>query len=157
MLREKLIKIDIFKRSKYVLSELNGGDGGGGNWLVRMEWRPAGWSVCLPLLIFPCTIKSRSSLLAVAHPGGPGKRAVKWLWCGGELNVHTVTLSFYITRHSLCGCVHAKMSIINVIFTARCHATVVYAVVVSCPSSRCSTEMAKCRITQTMPHDSQEL
>jgi len=41
-----------------------------------------GWSVCLPLLICPCTIKSRSSLLAPAHPGGPGKRAVKWLWCG---------------------------------------------------------------------------
>jgi len=34
----------------------------------------------LPLLIFPCTIKSRSSLLAPAHPGGPGKRAVKRLW-----------------------------------------------------------------------------
>jgi len=51
----------------------NMGDGGGGHWLVRMEWRPAGWSVCLPLLIFPCTIKSRSSLLAPAHPGGPGK------------------------------------------------------------------------------------
>ena len=31
--------------------------------------------------IFPCTIKSRSSLLALAHPGGPGTRAVKWL-CG---------------------------------------------------------------------------
>jgi len=31
----------------------------------------------------PCTIKSRSSLLAAAHPGGPGKRAVKRLWwCG---------------------------------------------------------------------------
>ena len=57
-------------------------DGGGGHWLVRMEWRPARLSVCLPLLIFPCTIKSRSSLLALAHPGGPGKRAVKWLWCG---------------------------------------------------------------------------
>jgi len=27
-------------------------DGGGGHWLVRMEWRPARWSVCLPLLIF---------------------------------------------------------------------------------------------------------
>jgi len=26
--------------------------------------------------------KSRSSRLAPAHPGGPGKRAVKWLWCG---------------------------------------------------------------------------
>jgi len=59
------------------------GDGGGGHWLVRMEWRPSGWSVCLSLLIFPCTIKSRSSLLAPAHPGGPRKRAVKRLWCGG--------------------------------------------------------------------------
>jgi len=48
--------------------------------LVRMEWRPAGWSVCLPLLIFLCTIKSRCSVLAPAHPGGPGKRAVKRLW-----------------------------------------------------------------------------
>jgi len=58
------------------------GDGGGGHWLVQMEWRPARCLVCLPLLIFPCTIKSRSSLLAPAHPGGPRKRAVKWLWCG---------------------------------------------------------------------------
>jgi len=47
------------------------GDDGGGHCLVRMEWRPAGWSVCLPSLIFPCTIKSKSSLLAPAHPGGP--------------------------------------------------------------------------------------
>jgi len=47
---------------------------------IRMEWRPAGWSVCLPLLIFPCTIKSRSSFLAPAHPDGLGKRAVKRLW-----------------------------------------------------------------------------
>jgi len=30
------------------------GGGGGGHWLVRMEWRPAGCSMCLPLLIFPC-------------------------------------------------------------------------------------------------------
>jgi len=44
--------------------------------------QPAGW--CLPLLIFPCSIKPRSSLLAPAHPVGPGKRATKWLWwwCG---------------------------------------------------------------------------
>jgi len=48
------------------------GDGGG----VRMEWRPARWSVYLPLLIFPCAMKSRGSLLALADPGGPGKRAV---------------------------------------------------------------------------------
>jgi len=58
-----------------------GGHGGGRHWLVRMEWHPAGWSMCLPLLIFCCTIKSRS-LLALTHPGGPRKRAVKWLWCG---------------------------------------------------------------------------
>ena len=61
-----------------------GGDGGGEYWLVRMELHPAGWLVCLPLLIFPCTIKSRSSLLAPAHPGGPGKKGRKtvvvWWW-----------------------------------------------------------------------------
>ena len=55
-----------------------GGGGGDGHWLVWMEWRPAGR--CLPLLIFPCTIKSRSSLLAPAHPGGPGKRVIEQLW-----------------------------------------------------------------------------
>jgi len=58
------------------------GDGGGGHWLDQLEWRPARWSVCLPLLISPCTIKSRSSLLAPAHPDGAKKRAVKRLWCG---------------------------------------------------------------------------
>ena len=31
----------------------------------------------LPLLIFPCTMKSRSSLLAPAHPVGPGKKCRK--------------------------------------------------------------------------------
>ena len=60
---------------------LSRGHDGGRHWLVRMEWCPAGWLVCLPLLISPCTIKSRSSLLAPTHQGGPGKGAVKWLWC----------------------------------------------------------------------------
>ena len=62
------------------------GDDGGGHCLVQMEWRRTGWSVCLPLLIFRCTIKSRSSLSAPVHPVGPGKRAVKRLWwCGGVI------------------------------------------------------------------------
>ena len=56
------------------------GGGGGGHWLIQMEWHAAAWSVYLPLLVFPCTVKSRSSLLAPAHPGGPGKKAVKQLW-----------------------------------------------------------------------------
>jgi len=29
------------------------GDGGGGHWLVQMEWHPAGWSVCLPSSVAP--------------------------------------------------------------------------------------------------------
>jgi len=29
------------------------GDDGGGHCLVRMEWHPAGWSVCLPPVNFP--------------------------------------------------------------------------------------------------------
>ena len=66
--------------------------GGWWRWVLvsRMEWRPAGWSVCLPLLIFPCTIKSRSSLMAPAYPGGPGKRAIKRLCvcvCDSPVNV----------------------------------------------------------------------
>jgi len=49
-----------------------------GHWLVQMEWYPAGLSVCLPLFIFPCTIKSRRRfLLAPAYPGTPRKRATK--------------------------------------------------------------------------------
>jgi len=56
------------------------GDGGDGHWLIR-EWHTAGWSVCLLLLIFSCTVKSTSSVLAPAHPGGPGKRVVKWMCC----------------------------------------------------------------------------
>jgi len=62
----------------FVLTKYLGG--GGGHWLVWIEWCPAGWSVCLPLLIFPCTIKSKSSILAPAHLGGPGRRAIKQLW-----------------------------------------------------------------------------
>jgi len=42
-------------------------------WLIRMEWRPPGLSVCLPLVILYSTIKSRRSfLLAPAHPRGGG-------------------------------------------------------------------------------------
>jgi len=43
-------------------------------WLVQIEWRH------LDCLVLPSTIKSRRSfLLASAHPGGPGKRALKRL------------------------------------------------------------------------------
>ena len=73
------------------------GDGGGWHYLVWMEWHQAGWSVCLPLLIFPCIIKSGSSLLAPAHPGGPGKRVVKR--CGGGITVNSfkLILGYYVS------------------------------------------------------------
>ena len=62
---------------------------------LAVEWcgaQPDG--LCLPLLIIPCTIKSRSSVLAPAHLGGPGKRAVKRLWwCGGCVGITTTVFS----------------------------------------------------------------
>ena len=82
------------------------GDGGGGHWLVRMEWRPAGWSMCLPLLTFPCTIKSRSSLLAPAHPGGPGKRAVKRMWCMWCCGRYATDLDFGLQLDEVCRPLH---------------------------------------------------
>jgi len=77
------------------------GNGGGGHWLVRMEWPPAGWSVCLSLLIFPSTIKSTSCLLALAHPGGPGKRAIKRLWCGGGDEVSVTWPSAWLVKMTI--------------------------------------------------------
>ena len=59
----------------------NGGTNGGGLLISPDECHPPGLSVCLPLVILTNIIKSRRSfLLAPAHPGGPGKRDVKWLW-----------------------------------------------------------------------------
>ena len=78
----------------------DGGDGGGEYWLVWMEWHPAGWSLCPPLLIFPCTIESRSSLLAPAHLGGPGEREVKrlrWLFDDGQTD-QTLQYNLLITE-----------------------------------------------------------
>ena len=61
-------------------------DGVAPSWMVNV-------SACVNL---PCTIKSRSSLLALAHPGGPGKRAVKRLWwCWLFCWVHLLISSKY--------------------------------------------------------------
>ena len=80
------------------------GDGGGVHWLVRMEWCPARLSVCLPLLFFPCIIKSRSSLLVPAQLVDAGKGAVKRLsWCPGGL-VCCGCLPVCKTRARPCDC-----------------------------------------------------
>jgi len=47
------------------------------------------------------------------------------------------------------------MSLVCVVFTVRCHASTVYAIVVCLSvTSWCSTEMANHGIMQMMPHDS---
>jgi len=79
-----------------------------------MEWHPPGLSVCLPLIILPSTIKSRRSfLLALARLGGPGKRAVKWLWWWWYCIIYLwVCPHTYLKNHT---------SILHKIFFCTCH------------------------------------
>jgi len=76
------------------------GDGGGGHWLVWMEWRLAGWSVCLPLLVFPCTIKSEvvfwDRLNRVVPEKKRHKTLVVWWW---RLWVKVLRLTQYKIGH----------------------------------------------------------
>jgi len=54
------------------------GDGGGRHWLVQMEWRRAGQSVCLPLLIFPCTLNLVQKFSSgTGSPGWSRKKGLK--------------------------------------------------------------------------------
>jgi len=46
-----------------------------------MEWHPAGWTVCLPLLIFPCTIKSRGFSSGTGSPRWSRKKSRKMVVC----------------------------------------------------------------------------
>jgi len=70
----------------------NGGqDGWGGHWLVQMEWRPAGWSVCLPLLIFPCTIVHKFS--GTGSPRWSRKRTIKRLCVSTQYKYHYMSAS----------------------------------------------------------------
>jgi len=57
--------------------------------------------VCLPLLIFPCTIKSRSFLLAPADPGGRGKMAV-CLYASFLLNCHECDKVYTVMYNIIC-------------------------------------------------------
>jgi len=82
--------------------------GGWWRWaLVNADGKaPAGWSVCLPLFIFPCTIKSGSSRLAPAHMGDPGKRAIKQLWFGINVadKASNQKMLYCATSNNLCFC-----------------------------------------------------
>jgi len=71
------------------------GNDGGGHWLVCTEWHPAGWLVHLPLLIFPCTIKSKSSVwhrLTQVVPEKKGRKTV--VVCGGHSVWNTLPAAY---------------------------------------------------------------
>jgi len=82
--------------------------------------------VCLPLLISPCTIKSRSSLLALAHPDGH-KTVVVWYIClihDMSLDIFTVTALckkwcrvLILCNHSL----HTTRNLAKRSHTSNCH------------------------------------
>jgi len=58
------------------------GNGEGGHWLVRMEWRPAGFCVSASVnLSLHHKVQKFSS--GTGSLGWSRKRAVKRLWCGG--------------------------------------------------------------------------
>jgi len=89
-----------------------GWDGGGGHWLVRMvvpsRMVSVSASVNLPLHYKVQTF----CLLAPAHPGGPGKRAVKWLcvWLCSHANIIS---SIKPEEHSILYCHQMRPCIEN--------------------------------------------
>jgi len=54
------------------------GDGGSGHWLVQMEWCPAGLSLSASANL-PLDHKVQKFSSGTGSPGGPEKRAEKWL------------------------------------------------------------------------------
>jgi len=124
------------------------GDDGDEHCSVRMDWRPAVWSVCLPLLIFPCTITSRSSLLAPVHSGGPGKRAIKRLWWNRHVQAEPKILKLACYRNYSIDCnqifqvpyVHNR-SIPNFVATVRTVAEI-------CPTNSVNTLTATVCMTE---------
>jgi len=56
------------------------GDDKGGSLISQDGVAPSRIAGVSAYVIFPCTIKFRRFLLAPAHPGSPGKRAVKRLF-----------------------------------------------------------------------------
>jgi len=61
------------------------GGGGGGHWLVRMEWCPAGWSVCASVNL-PLHYKVHKFSSGTGSPGWSWKKGCKTVvvWCGVE-------------------------------------------------------------------------
>jgi len=73
--------------------------------------RQLGFSTMSCLRTLPCTVKTRGSLLAPAHPGGPGKRAVKQLWCGGGVSFLKIQFAWSRQLSQYIHCVSKSVTI----------------------------------------------
>jgi len=89
------------------------GDGGGGHCLVWMEWLPAGLSLCLPLLIFPCTIKLKFSS-GTGSPGWSLKKGRKTVVVYNVTYKHGVVTTFH---RCCCGtfCIIMLLVVVHII------------------------------------------
>ena len=63
-----------------IQSVKNGEDGGGGHWLVRMEWRPPGWSVSASVNL-PLHHKVQKFSSGTGSPGWSRKKGHKTVVC----------------------------------------------------------------------------
>ena len=73
-----------------------------------MEWRPARWLVCLPLLIFPVPLhyKVLKFSSGTGSPGWSRKKGRKMavVWCGGATSKHHETIkTTKKTKFTVCG------------------------------------------------------
>ena len=97
---------------------------------VKTDWWGAGMVICLEqdadlhmaqLMPLPLTVSCLSKILigftflALAHPGSPGKRAVKCVWCSSSrflclccLTVHYMGQKHYV-HLCICMCLHPYM------------------------------------------------
>ena len=114
------------------------GDSGGGLWLVRMEWCPAGWSVSASVNL-PLHHKVQKFSSGTGSAGWSRKRAVKRLRCSSSssqshrsipsLSVknlyHPILAeSLCVTWGALCTCVCAPLYFLQAVACMRVHSTV---------------------------------
>ena len=94
-----------------------GGDGGVGHWLVRMEWHPAGWSVCLPLYL-PLHHKVQKFSSGTGSPGWSWKKVVKRWWCGDYMVLRAYVLLTVVAMCAL-GSVVFFFSVLLSVFRSK--------------------------------------
>jgi len=92
------------------------GDGGGGHWLVRMEWRPAGWSMSASVNL-PLHHKVQKFSSVTGSPGWSRKKGRKMVVC--VYVCYTVHYKFDI-------CIWLFAGIMQIIYTHLLYSYILY-------------------------------